>query len=180
MTFSGTVGQKNIRRNSAIKNDALYDSIPLSTVQYGILADLEEYFRLGKGSVVLLRGRCGYLSNSGNLLYINDLYRIGGLKLLRGFNENAFYAQQYGVGTIEFRQYFDASSYLLLFADQGYYMFNLPASTFQEDHPLGLGAGISFTTPAGIFNFIYALGKSNTQLLTFTQSKIHFGFVSRF
>ena len=82
--------------------------------------------------------------------------------------------------TTELRQYLDATSYLLLFVDQGYIYSDVTSTPFKEDAPLGLGGGISFTTQAGVFNFLYALGKTNETNFNFSQSKIHFGFVSRF
>jgi len=48
------------------------------------------------------------------------------------------------------------------------------------DTPTGFGMGVSFTTPAGIFNFAYGLGTSKVQPLNVNQSKIHFGIVSKF
>ena len=46
--------------------------------------------------------------------------------------------------------------------------------------PLSLGGGISLETDGGLFRFIYALGQSNTQVLGFNFSKIHFGYTGRF
>jgi hypothetical protein len=52
--------------------------------------------------------------------------------------------------------------------------------TYNQDHPFGFGAGASLTTSAGVFNFAYGLGQSSDQKINFNQSKIHFGYTSRF
>jgi hemolysin activation/secretion protein len=127
---------------------------------------------------LLTRLKAGSLFNNNNI-FLNDLHRIGGLKTLRGFNENNFFASRYGVATLEYRLYTDETSYLLLFYDQGY-IYNQLDIQHREDLPLGFGAGLSFLTRAGVFNFVYSLGASSSQKLNFNLSKIHFGLVSRF
>ncbi len=46
--------------------------------------------------------------------------------------------------------------------------------------PFSFGGGISLETDGGVFNFVYALGKSNSQRIGFNFSKIHFGYTGRF
>ena len=111
---------------------------------------------------------------------MNDLYRIGGLNSLRGFNEKFFYASTYGIGTLEYRFFMEENSYLLIFYDQGYVRYVLHDGVSQEDFPLGFGAGLTFSTKAGIFKFIYSLGKSKEQQIGLNYSKIHFGLSSGF
>ena len=88
--MTGNVGQKTVKRSSAIIDQSIYDSIPLSSVQYTGIVDLEQFFRVGKSTSLLFRPRGGFVSNSGNLLFVNDLFRVGGFKLLRGFNESEY------------------------------------------------------------------------------------------
>jgi len=120
----------------------------------------------------------GDIVNKNNLFY-NDLYRLGGLKTIRGFNENFFYASSYVLGNFEYRLFTDPTSYLFLFVDQAW-MRNVLSPTIPYDTPTGFGLGASFTTPAGIFNFAYGLGNSRGQPVNVNQSKISFGVVSRF
>ena len=103
------------------------------------------------------------------------MYRIGGLKSLRGFNENFFYAQYFISNRLELRQYFESRSYFMVFYDNMFYKTN----SF-TDIPMGLGVGFSLATSNGLFNFAYALGSSDQQAFNFTESKVHLGFVSRF
>jgi outer membrane protein assembly factor BamA len=174
----GTLGNKIIRKNSEVP-ETFYSSLQLNSQQWNVETSLERYTRVGKKSVLLSRIMAARLFNNSQNVFFNDLYRIGGLRTLRGFNENTFFAATYGVATLEYRFYTDETSYLLLFADQGY-MQN-PISPIREtDFPIGFGAGLSFSTPAGMFNFIYSLGRSADSKISLNLSKIHFGITSRF
>jgi translocation and assembly module TamA len=174
----GYLGNKSIHTNPDF-NPSYYSDVRLKSVQFNLEGSMEKYTKLGKGSVLLTRISAGSIFNDKNNLFFNDLYRIGGLKTLRGFNQNNFYASSYTVATLEYRFFTDETSYLLLFYDQGY-LINELSPTSKVDYPKGFGAGVSFTTPAGIFNFVYSLGSSNDQKVSLNLSKIHFGITSRF
>jgi outer membrane protein assembly factor BamA len=112
-------------------------------------------------------------------LFANELLRVGGLQRLRGFNENFFFSSGFGLLSLEPRFYLDPSSYLFLFFDQSVLQLPQQESTFVE-WPFGAGAGLSFTTEAGIFNLAFALGRSAAQPFDFEYAKVHIGYVSRF
>jgi translocation and assembly module TamA len=180
VTVQGGAGTKTIRRNASIKED-LYGGVALRSTQYTFSARAEYYWALGRQSVVLARLRGEGLFNQQ--FFLNDLFRLGGLNSLRGFSENQFYTNAYGVGTLEFRQFTGPEGYVFVFADQAvlqaYQQSNLGRSL---DQPTGLGAGISFRTAAGLFQFVYSVGRSSFagQQLGLSSSKIHFGLTSRF
>jgi hemolysin activation/secretion protein len=113
-----------------------------------------------------------------NLLQ-SDLFRLGGLLSIRGFNQNFFFASAYALSTLEYRYFWQEDAYFSFFYDQAF----LETKTFAsktKDTPLGIGTGVSFQTKGGIFNLSYALGYSQSQNLSISKSKIHFGFISRF
>ena len=176
------IGNKNIKQ----LDESLSENVELKTTQVSFTANIQHYSKLGLRSVFLTALNTSSLNGFGilvnNNLFRNDLFRIGGLKSLRGFNESTFFASTYVVGTLEYRFFTDETSYLLLFYDQGYLTYDLLDNTFYEDFPLGLGAGISFSTKAGIFNFIYSVGRSKAedQPIGLNFSKIHFGLISQF
>ncbi|RAK62649.1 hypothetical protein DLM85_22540 [Hymenobacter edaphi] len=172
----GAVGTKIISKNADIRPE-LYDGLPLRTTQVSFSGRAEHYFRVGQQGVLLTRLRGEALVNQR--LFQNDLFRLGGLSTLRGFNELQFYAAQYGVGTVELRQFTGPEAYVFLFADQAYLRQGLPGAP-GEDAPTGLGAGLSFRTGAGLFQFVYSVGRTNSQAFAFNASKIHFGITSRF
>lgn len=112
-------------------------------------------------------------------LFINDLYRLGGLNSIRGFNQNFFFATDYVLFSTEARLMLDPQSYLMLLSDQA--VINRRTLGDQtSDWVLSFGAGMRFSTKAGIFSLIYALGRNENQPFDFNLSKIHFGYESRF
>ncbi|GHA65392.1 hypothetical protein GCM10007389_17770 [Pontibacter akesuensis] len=169
-------GTKKLLRNADLEK-SFYDTLDLKTSQLSVGLRLENFMRLGKSSALLTRLRGEALLS--DRIFLNDMYRLGGLSSLRGFDDFFFYASSYGVGTLEYRLFTAADSYVLLFYDQGYYRSKLEAVR-QTDYPFGVGAGISFSTGAGIFQLVYSLGKSEQQPLSFKYSKIHFGITSKF
>ncbi|MFC7666390.1 hypothetical protein ACFQT0_02330 [Hymenobacter humi] len=98
---------------------------------------------------------------------------------MRGFSENQFYTSSYAVGTAEFRQFIGPDSYVFLFADQAYTRRD-EGPDRRPDQPTGLGTGLSFRTPAGLFQFVYSMGRARSQPFELRTSKIHFGLTSRF
>ena len=124
----------------------------------------------------MLRGSGGFTQNQN--LFLNDLFRIGGLKTIRGFNENFFYARSYGYLNTEQRLFFGENSFLLVFADIG--ILENPYFARSIDRPVSFGSGVNLDTGSGIFRFIYGVGKSNSQPLAFSYSRIHFGYLARF
>ncbi len=174
----GYLGNKTIQPNPEF-NPTYFAGVKLKSVQFNLEGSIEKYSKLGKGSVFLTRLSSGSIFNDKSNIFFNDLYRIGGLKTLRGFNQNNFYASTYAIATLEYRFFTDETSYLLLFYDQGY-LINELSVVGKQDFPSGFGAGVSFTTQAGVFNFVYSLGNSRDQKLNLNLSKIHFGITSRF
>jgi translocation and assembly module TamA len=183
ISAQGGVGTKTIRRNASI-SETLYEGVMLRSTQYSFSGRAERYWALGRQGVLLVRARGEGLFNQQ--FFLNDLFRLGGLNSLRGFQENQFYTNAYGVGTIELRQFTGPEGYVFIFADQAilqaYTFETTQRSTHALDSPTGLGAGLSFRTAAGLFQFVYSVGRSEFLNTTFSlsNSKIHFGLTSRF
>lgn len=171
-----SAGAKKLLRSPDLEK-SFYDTLDIKTTQLGLALRLENFFRLGKNSALLARLHGEALLN--DQIFLNDMYRIGGLSSLRGFDDYFFYASSYAVSTLEYRLFTAADSYVLLFYDQGYYRSDLQQSR-ETGHPFGVGGGISFSTGAGIFQLVYSLGKSEQQPLSFKYSKIHFGITNKF
>ncbi len=175
---SAAAGNKTIRENSAINPDA-YEGLKLSSIEYraNILADC--YLPVATRAAIKFGVNGGYIEDPSLLL--NDLYRIGGLEVLRGFNEQSVYVSQYAVGTVEFHYLLEQNSFFFLFYDQGYVRQTLPSAIqYYYDTPSGFGAGMDFQTKAGIFSLSYALGNARGNPLNFSTGKINFGIVNYF
>jgi outer membrane protein assembly factor BamA len=174
--LSADFGTKKISKNVFFA-DSLYNDLKLNTSQTVLQGEFAQYFRLSRRQVLLTRVTAGAIWNPH--LFLNDLFRVGGLNSLRGHNQNVFYASAYGIFTAEYRLFLEEQSYIFLFYDQAY----LQRKVLQEntqDYPLGIGAGINLATQAGTFSLVYALGQAENDPIGFVRSKIHFGLVSRF
>jgi translocation and assembly module TamA len=112
-------------------------------------------------------------------LFYNDLFRLGGLNSIRGFNERNFFASWYLTGTLEYRYLFDNDSQLFFFLDSSGLGYDIQDQKYR-DHPFGFGGGFTLSTRAGLLHIIYALGKSSGQPLGLNYSKIHIGYSNRF
>lgn len=176
MNATGRVGNKRIRRNGGIPSEA-YDGIQLRTLQASGELLFDYFIPIPRRSTVNLGLNSAYLWNEQ--LFDNELYRIGGLRTLRGFDEESINANLYSILTAEYRYLLERNSYLSVFYDWAYYE-KITAADRVIDRPYGFGAGINFETPIGIFSLSYAVGKQFNNPIQFRAAKIHFGFVNRF
>jgi len=174
--FSAAAGMKKIRKNSSI-NNALYDSIKLNSTQFRFMINGKLFIPLFRKMTILLSTQNAYILN--NTIFENELYRLGGLNSLRGFDEESIKASYYNLLLFEYRYLFERNSFFGVFANVAYYEKRTP-NVFVHDVPYGFGAGVSFDTKIGIFSIYYALGSQFGQAITFRQSKIHFGFTNNF
>ncbi len=168
-------GNKKIIQNTGIP-ESVYQNLDLNTPQFLAKIEIEQHVFLKKTWGMWFRGNTGFMRNEN--LFLNDLFRIGGLKTFRGFNENFFFTRTYGYINMEQRLFFGGNSYLMAFTDIGF--LENPFYKPKKDHPVSFGAGINLETGNGVFRFIYGLGKSNLQPLSFSYSRIHFGYLARF
>ncbi len=176
--LSAAAGNKNIKKNDKINPD-IYDSLKLSTTQYKIESDFGVFLPLFKRNTIFINIKSAIIDNPN--LFENELYRIGGLKTLRGFDEESINASLYSILNIEYRYLLEQNSYIYLFWNGAYYENkSVSPPDVSCDRPYGFGAGISFETKIGIFSINYALGKQFNNPVYFKAAKIHFGVVNYF
>jgi hemolysin activation/secretion protein len=144
---------------------------------YNFNLDAGYFIPLFKRSSIHIRMQGGMFLNEN--MFRNEIYRIGGLKTLRGFDEQAIFASTFAIGTIEYRFILEQNSNLFLFFDQAYYE-DESLEVAISDTPFGFGAGVNFETNAGIFSLTYALGSQFGNNISFRGGKVHFGFTSFF
>jgi outer membrane protein assembly factor BamA len=182
-TLEIDAGNKTIRRNSTItqiKDPAfnysqLYDSIRLHAYRLKLKLSAAWYFQLGKHSVIKEAFCAGVLESPD--YFTNELFRIGGYRLLRGFDEESIFTNRYAVETLEYRYLLGMNSYFFGFTDIGAGKNHITTYT---DHYIAAGIGLAFETKKGIFNISVANGKRNNLPLNIMESKIHLGFMSIF
>ena len=185
-SFTGSVGLKKIKENSTITSlqdsgfnfASLYDSIKLSSYQFRFTASAAHYFPTGKQTTLKMAGNMGIYSSSD--IFQNELFQIGGYKLLRGFDEESFFATKYFVGTAEYRYLFGLNSYFFAFVDMGWINEQFQSVNYNVQGT-GMGIGINFETKLGLLNLSYAIGKRSDETFNLNQaSKISFGYINYF
>jgi len=157
--------------------ESLYDTVKLKTYQLRIRTTLARYFPVGKRSTVKTALNGGFLQ-SGNI-FRNELFQIGGFKLLRGFDEESQYLSQFAIATLEYHYLVGQNSFFYVLADGGWGK-NKSRNTNLDYTYLGTGVGFAFEIKAGIFNLAWAIGKRSDTEFNLRQSKIHVGFVNYF
>ncbi len=176
VNVQGSVGNRQIRKNPKV-NDLAYANIDLKSSQYQVDGSIVGYINVVKNHVIKFSSQFG--SVFGNTIYKNELYRIGGLRTLRGFDEESIYASTYVIPTLEYRFLFEKNSNIFLFAEGAWYE-NQNVSGYTKDTPMSVGAGINFETKAGIFNLSYGLGKQFNTGFDLRTGKIHAGLTALF
>ncbi|MGF1586168.1 MAG: BamA/TamA family outer membrane protein [Bacteroidales bacterium] len=114
-----------------------------------------------------------------NFFFANEMYLLGGIHSIRGFDERSIAASAYSIQRIEYRYLFEESSNIFLFFDGMVYKQRLPGPDI-SDTPYGFGGGFTFNTRAGQFAISYALGSQMGNPLSFRSGKVHMGIVNRF
>ncbi len=186
----GGAGVKKIRENPQVGDivgkdppydfdfASLYDSLDVKNYQFSFELGGAYYLPITKRTTLKTGLEVGMLFAEKSV-YENELYRIGGMRLLRGFDEEAIFASKYAVLSTEFRFMIAENSYLYAFGDYAV-VEHKSAANDRIDWPLGFGVGMTFETKAGVFGINYALGRRLGNPIDFGSGKIHFGYVNYF
>jgi hypothetical protein len=186
--ITGIGGLKKIKKNSSVTQlkdpqepafnfESLYDTVTMKTYQVRLKARLATYLTTGKQSVLKLAVNGGWYQSEN--YYRNELFQIGGFRLLRGFDEESIYARTYAVATAEFRFLTGRNSYFFGFSDGGYAAYKDQQVSYNHTY-IGAGLGLALETKNSVINLSWAAGKRNDLPLNLRQSKIHLGFVNYF
>ncbi|MFN0080998.1 MAG: hypothetical protein ACKVOM_00640 [Ferruginibacter sp.] len=186
VSITALTGIKNIQKNNDILSlktngfnyESLYDSVKLKSYQLRLKVSATHYFKLTKSSTFKTALNTGIFSSPN--IFRNEVFQIGGYRLLRGFDEESIYATKYAVFTAEYRSLLGLNSYLFGFVD-----IAATSAKYQnistQNFFTGTGLGIAYETKAGLLNLSLALGKRNEVPFNLRQAtKIHFGYVNYF
>lgn len=186
VAITSILGIKKIEKNADIISltspgfnyASLYDSIALSSYQLRVKLQAAHYFPLSK--VTTIKGIINAGLYSSPTIFRNEVFQIGGYKLLRGFDEESIYATKYAVATAEFRALISADAYFFTFVDAA--LVNAKYQSVKASNNfLSAGAGLYLQTKAGLLNLSLAIGKRNDLVFNIRQAaKIHFGYINYF
>jgi outer membrane protein assembly factor BamA len=186
--ISTVVGTKKIKKNNQVVElqdpgdpsfnfEKLYDTVKLKTYQFRIKAAIAKYFPLGKQGTIKTAVNAG-IFQSGNI-FRNELFQVGGFRLLRGFDEESQYLSQYVLGSLEYHYLVSQNSYFYTLLDGGWGRNNSQNTNVNHTY-LSTGLGLAFETKVGVFNLAWAIGRREDIPFNLRQSKIHFGFINYF
>jgi outer membrane protein assembly factor BamA len=184
--LAGSALVRDVKANDAITTlsdgsgfdySKLYDTVNTNKYQYRINGAANYFISPLRNMVIKVGYSGGYIS--GTNLFLNELYQLGGFKLLRGFDEQSIYASQYHVATIELRLLLSRNSYFYLFNDDAFVRSQY-SGVMRDDSPVSFGGGITLENKSGIFNVAIGLGKHSGENFQFKQTKIHFGYTAYF
>lgn len=189
LDISASIGIKKITKNNDIINlkdpsdpsfnyNSLYDSVKLKSYRIKVIAAAAHYLPLGKSSTLKAAVHAGWFESPQ--IFRNELFQIGGYKLLRGFDEESIYTNKYAVFTAEYRYLVGINSYFFGFSDLGLTSTNFTTTSYSNNF-ISAGLGLEFETKFGLLNLSYALGKRNDVKFDIrNSSKIHFGYINYF
>ena len=141
-------------------------------------------------NIYLIKAAHLFNLNKSNSLYINlnaqgidsknyvsnELLRFGGIRTIRGFEENSINASSFGVLASEYRLRLSPSLYVHSIIDAAY--FSTPIKSDQK--LVGIGFGFGLLTEAGLLKFNLANGQLENQNFRFSDSKVHLSLTATF
>lgn len=115
--------------------------------------NLHYLWELNQRNFIYIANRSAIL-NSDNL-FENELFRIGGINSIRGFNDQSIFTDRFTQFTVEYRFLTNKEAYFFTITDFANARVNLNATSF-----LGLGLGYQFKVQNSNISFGVATGKS--------------------
>ncbi len=160
LNITATAGIKKITKNNNIVNlkdpsdpafdyNSLYDSLKLRSYRLRLILAGAHYTPMGKRSTLKTAANIGWYQSPQT--FQNELFRIGGYKLLRGFDEESIYANQYAVFTAEYRYLVGVNSNFFGFTDVGFTQTKFNSIDYSNNF-ISAGIGLVFETKFGLLN----------------------------
>lgn len=164
-----------INDGSGFDYATLYQTVNENKLTIQGNSTISYFIPIKRMSTIHLKNFSGY--KKYDLYFENDLYRLGGINSIRGFDERSYLASAFSINTAEYRLLLNRESYFSIFSDFGY----VENKRIEEnDFLLGLGTGLDLSTKAGIFSINLAVGKDRENPFDLNRSRIHFGYVNIF
>lgn len=178
----------NPRKGFKIKSEIAYgwkETYAIDTVTNNTLKSPNFNGNLSFSSYLSLLKRTTFkikLSGStiqNNILYENELTRIGGYKTIRGFDEESIWVSSFVLGNFEFRYLIDEKSNVFLFSDFAW-TESKTNNFLMVDYFQSFGFGTNISMPNGLLTLIYGMGRKIDNPFLIRTGKIHLGFTSYF
>ena len=181
--FLGFGYEYKILKNDIFKNDMFFININPSFgkrkttnntfKQIKIATTLAYLLDLNRNNSIYFRNKTALL-NSTNY-FDNELFRIGGNKSIRGFNEQSIFVKNYLLQNIEFRYQTSKSSYMYTITDLA-----LITTTNSKEKLYSFGLGYLFNSNNSQINISTAVGTNTKNPLDFKNTQFFVNWVNFF
>lgn len=184
---SGSIGVKRIKKNNAVLGlydeqtngtfGFLYDTTRLKNLQFSLWFAIDKYWKLHKRHTIKTSFDGRYFFS--RTILRNEMFRLGGVNSLRGFDDQSIFTPYYAMATLEYRFLLSKNSFFHTFFNAAMVKDFRPGKG-EFDFPFGFGAGAAIETKIGLFGITYAVGRQLDNKVAFRDSKIHIGYVNYF
>lgn len=147
----------------------------LSDDQKQLKSEVGYIFNIDNKNSIFVKNRTYFLV--GKKFFENQLFRIGGVTSVRGFNENAIDANLFSIMNTEYRYIANEQLFLQTILDFGY--FENKINNIKKKI-IGFGLGMGIKSKTNLMQLILANGAVENQNIKFSNTKIHFQFIQRF
>ena len=153
------------KRNSTTINDK----------QEKVILNTSYEYYLNKKNSIYIRNTSEVLFSSKHLN--NELFRIGGSRSIRGFNEESILSTANTVFNLEYHFQTNKKSYLYSISDFAHTENKI---TNKNSKLYGFGVGYSLLSKNNLFKLSYVVGKTNNQPINLTNAVVHLEIISFF
>lgn len=143
--------------------------------QVHIKSEIGYIFNLDTKNSIFVQNKTYLLTGSN--FFENELFRIGGIESVVGFNENAIDANLFSGMNTAYRYIANEQLFLQTIVDFGYFENKI---TDIKKKIIGFGFGVGIKSKANLMQLILANGTVENQNIKFSNTKIHFQFIQRF
>ena len=181
--FLGFGYEYKVPKNDIFKNDIFFININPSfgkrktidnaSQQIKIATTLSYLLDLNRKNSIYFRNKTALLNST--TYFDNELFRIGGNKSIRGFNEQSIFVKNYLVQNIEFRHQSSRSSYLYTITDLA-----LISTTNSKEKLYSLGLGYLFNSNSSQINISTAVGTNTENPLDFKNTQFFVNWMNFF
>lgn len=142
------------------------------TKQINAHAEIALLFKLNPRQMISLRNETAVLVSDD--YFENELFRIGGIQSVRGFQERSLLAKRYTYINIGYHFLTDENSYFSLMSDYG----QINADYLKQIYSIGVG--YKYGADFGNFHLQYFIGNSSDAPFSIKNSFLHLNFSQKF
>ena len=151
LKINPSIGERNLNSNS--------------TNQIKIETTASYIWELNSRNSIYIKNTNGFFKS--NTYLNNELFRIGGPKSIRGFNEQSIFVDQYIMINLEYRFLTSEKSYLYTITD-----FAKTATLENTKNLNSLGLGFLFINKNSLINISSSIGRNESEKFDFKNAKL--------